>query len=246
MTRKYVALVTGASRGIGRAISLRLSRSDFCVVVNYRTSESHARSLVEEIQKSNGEAECFQADVTQMSEVRAMAQFVANRFGQLNVLVNNAGRSEDGLLLLTKHEEWWRVFNENVAAVVNCTRGLLPLVLRSRPATVINIASVSGLRGIEGQTAYGAAKSAVIGFTKALAKELATQGVSVNSVAPGPIDTEMYQAVSDAKRRARLSVLPLQRLGRPEEVAELVNFLALGNANFIHGQVIAIDGGASI
>jgi 3-oxoacyl-[acyl-carrier protein] reductase len=148
------------------------------------------------------------------------------------------------VLLLTSNEQWWSTFNDNVSAVVNMTRAALPLLL-SNHGTVINISSVSGVRGVEGQTAYGAAKAAVIGFTKALARELAGK-VSVNCVAPGPIDTAMYGSVLEAKRKARLSLLPLGRLGRSEEVAELVALLAAGKAEFIHGQVIAIDGGATI
>jgi 3-oxoacyl-[acyl-carrier protein] reductase len=165
---------------------------------------------------------------------------------RLDVLVNNAGRSEDGLLLLTPHANWWSVFHDNVAPVVNCTRAALPLLMAGRGGAIINIASISGIRGVEGQTAYGAAKAAVIGFSRALARELGSKNIVVNCVAPGPIDTAMYHHVSEDKRARRLALMPLGRLGTADEVAEVVGLLADGKAGFVHGQVIAVDGGSTV
>jgi len=240
-----VALVTGASRGIGAAIAKRLARDGFTVVVNYRASAEEADAVAGEIRSGGGVAEAVQADTTQLEEVRAMMDRIRDRLGRLDVLVNNAGRADDGLLLLTSDARWWSTFHDNVAAVVHVTRAALPLLLTHKTGAIINISSISGIRGTEGQTAYSAAKAAVNGFTKALARELAGK-VSVNCVAPGPIETAMYKQVSDEKRKARLAVLPLRRMGRSEEVAEVVALLAGGQAAFIHGQVIAVDGGATI
>lgn len=240
-----IALVTGASRGIGAAIAHRLAHAGFLVIVNHRASSEAAEDVARLIRESGGQAEVEQADVTDMTAVRAMITRIRSRHGRLDVLVNNAGRSEDGLLLLQSPESWWAVVRDNLSAVVNCSRAALPLLLEQKGGAIVNISSVSGLRGVEGQTAYCAAKAAVIGFTRALAKELATKGLSVNCVAPGPIDTELYRTVTPAKAAARLTQLPLGRLGRCEEVAEVVALLAEGRATFVHGQTFAIDGGST-
>ena len=193
MTPKRVALVTGASRGIGQAIARRLSAAGFHVVVNYRVSSAQAEALVEELAAAGGSAETIQADVTDLVQTRRLMAAIRQRHGRLDLLVNNAGRREDGFLLLMPADRWWGVFEDNVAAVVNCTRAALPLILAAKPGTIVNISSVSGVRGTEGQTAYSAAKAAIIGFTRALAREVGPKGVSVNCVAPGPIQTEMYR-----------------------------------------------------
>lgn len=246
-TAMRVVLVTGASRGIGAAIAQRLSQGGLHVIVNHRSSAEPAASVVARIQQAGGAASVEQADVTDLAAARDMVARIRDRHGRLDVLVNNAGRSEDGLLLLTPVDQWWSVFNDNVAAVVNCTRAALPLLMatRARPVAIVNVSSVSGLRGVEGQTAYGAAKAAIIGFTRALSRELAGKNVAVNCVAPGPIDTEMYRQVSDDKKARRLALMPLGRLGTPMEVAEVVALLAEGKARFVHGQVIAVDGGST-
>jgi 3-oxoacyl-[acyl-carrier protein] reductase len=241
-----IALVTGASRGIGAAIAERLAASGFLVVVNYRDSQPQAEEVVRRIQAQGGQASPSRADVTELAGCRKLIESIQQQWGRLDVLVNCAGRSQDGLLLLTPHEQWWSVFQDNVAAIVNCTRAALPLLLQGEKPAIINISSISGVRGIEGQTAYSAAKAAVIGFTKALARELARKNISINCVAPGPIDTEMYRSVNEQKRQKRLESIPLGRIGRTEEVAEVVAFLAEGRARFIHGQTLNIDGGATI
>ena len=240
-----IALVTGASRGIGAAIASRLAQAGFRVIVNHRASAEAAEEVVRLIRESRGQAEVEQADVTDMTAVRAMITRIRSRHGRLDVLVNNAGRSEDGLLLLQSPESWWAVVRDNLSSVVNCSRAALPLLLEQKGGAIVNISSVSGLRGVEGQTAYCAAKAAVIGFTRALAKELASKGLSINCVAPGPIDTELYRKVTPAKAAARLAQLPLGRLGRSDEVAEVVALLAEGRATFVHGQTFAVDGGST-
>lgn len=240
-----IALVTGASRGIGAAIACRLAQAGFRVIVNHRASAEAAEEVVRLIRESGGQAEVEQADVTDLTAVRAMITRIRSRHGRLDVLVNNAGRSEDGLLLLQSPESWWAVVRDNLSSVVNCSRAALPLLLEQKGGAIVNISSVSGLRGVEGQTAYCAAKAAVIGFTRALAKELASKGLAINCVAPGPIDTELYRKVTPAKAAARLAQLPLGRLGRSDEVAEVVALLAEGRATFVHGQTIAVDGGST-
>jgi 3-oxoacyl-[acyl-carrier protein] reductase len=245
MSDKRVALITGASRGIGAAIAMRLARDGFQVVINHRRSADGAAAVAESIRSDGGVAVIEQADVASLPDARALVERIRSGFGRLDVLVNNAGRAEDGLLLLTPDERWWATFNDNVAAVVQMTRAALPLLLGRRSGVIVNISSVSGIRGTEGQTAYSSAKAAINGFTKALARELATR-VSVNCVAPGPIDTEMYRNVPEEKRNARIGLLPMRRLGRSSEVAEVVAMLAGGNSGFVHGQIIAVDGGATI
>lgn len=242
---RRVALVTGASRGIGAAIARRLAKGGLHVVVNHRTSKELAYAVVEEICASGATASVLQADLTDLTASRTMISRIRETCGRLDVLVNNAGRSEDGLFLLMPPEKWWSVFTDNIATVVNCTRAALPLLMavRQRPTAVVNISSISGLRGVEGHTAYGAAKAAIIGFTRALARELAGQNVAVNCIAPGPIDTAMYGHVSDERKARRLAAMPLGRLGTPEEVAEVVALVAENKARFIQGQVIPIDGG---
>lgn len=238
-----VALVTGASRGIGAAIARRLGRSGFHVIVNHRSSSADAEAVAAAIRAAGAQATVMQGDVADIETTRRMSREIRAVHQRLDVLVNNAGHSENGLLLMMGQTRWWSVFNDNVAAVVNCTRAALPLLLATPGAAIVNISSISGLHGVEGQTAYGAAKAAVIGFTRALAREIGSKGVSVNCVAPGPIDTEMYRQVSDSKKARWLEMMPLGRLGTTEEVAEVVNLLAEGKARFVHGQTFVVDGG---
>jgi 3-oxoacyl-[acyl-carrier protein] reductase len=245
-TQKRVALVTGGSRGIGAAIVRRLAASGFHVVLNYLRSEEAAQAVAAEARAAGGEVDLAQGDVTDLAQVRAVMRQVQEKHARLDVLVNNAGRTVNRMLMLHPDADWWALVRDNLGPVVNCTRVALPMLLESKPSVIVNLASVSGvLRGVEGQTAYGAAKGAIAGFTRALARELSFKGVSVNCVAPGPIDTEMYETVSPEKRAARVSTLPVGRLGRADEVAEVVGLLAEGKAAFVHGQILAVDGGAT-
>ena len=243
MTDSPVAVVTGASRGIGASVASMLAASGYHVIVNHRNSGAHAEAVVNEIRSSGGSAEVVQADVTDLDQARTLVSYVKSKHGRLDALVNNAGRADDGFLLLTQDRLWWATFLDNLSPVVNCTRAALPLMLKGHAGSIVNISSVSGIRGTEGQTAYSAAKAAIIGFTKSIAREVATKGISVNCVAPGPIDTELYRSASETRRDARLTSLPMGRLGDPTEVAEVVVFLAERRSPFVHGAVIVVDGG---
>ena len=245
MNGTRVALVTGASRGIGAAIAERLARDGFTVLINHRDSEPAAEGVQQTIRSNGGRADVIQGNVAVLADARRITAHIRKTFGSLNVLINNAGRAEDGLLLLTSHDRWWKAFEDNVGAVVNMSRAALPLLLQADGAVIVNISSISGVRGTAGQTAYSAAKAAVNGFTKALAREVGGR-ISVNAIAPGSIDTAMYAQITPEKREARQAQLAVPRLGRSSEVAELASLLASGRVGYIHGQVIAIDGGATM
>lgn len=236
-----VALVTGASRGIGRAIALALAAEGAKVVVNYASSRAAADEVVEEIAAAGGEAIALQADVSQAEEVDSLVQQTIEKFGRLDVLVNNAGITRDTLLLRMKPEEWQAVIDLNLTGVFLCTRAASKLMLKQRSGRIINIASVTGQMGNPGQANYSAAKAGVIGFTKTVAKELASRGITANAVAPGFIETDM---TSDLKADEILKFIPLGRYGKPEEVAGMVRFLAADSAAaYITGQVFNVDGG---
>jgi 3-oxoacyl-[acyl-carrier protein] reductase len=236
-----VALVTGASRGIGRAIALALAAEGAKVVVNYARSSAAADEVVEEIAGAGGEALALQADVSQAAEVDSLIQQTIEKFGRLDVLVNNAGITRDTLLLRMKPEEWQAVIDINLTGVFLCTRAASKLMLKQRSGRIINIASVAGQMGNPGQANYSAAKAGVIGFTKTVAKELASRGITANAVAPGFIETDM---TGNLKAEEILKFIPLGRYGKPEEVAGMVRFLAADSAAaYITGQVFNVDGG---
>ncbi len=236
-----VALVTGASRGIGRAIALNLAEVGAKVVVNYASSAQAADEVVAAIQQMGTEAIALKADVSKAEEVDTLFQKVMDTWGRIDVLVNNAGITRDTLLLRMKPEDWQRVIDLNLTGVFLCTRLAAKTMLKQKSGRIINIASVSGLMGNPGQANYSAAKAGVVGFTKTVAKELATRGVTVNAVAPGFIETAMTEAV---KSEDILKFIPLGRYGTVDEVAGLVRFLAADPAAaYITGQTINVDGG---
>lgn len=236
-----VAIITGASRGIGRATALELAKVGAKVVVNYARSSAAAEEVVAEIVAAGGEATALQADVSQAEEVDNLVKQTKEKFGQIDILVNNAGITRDTLLLRMKPEDWQAVINLNLTGVFLCTRAVSKLMLKQRSGRIINIASVAGQMGNPGQANYSAAKAGVIGFTKTVAKELASRGVTVNAVAPGFIATDM---TSGLESEGILQFIPLGRYGKPEEVAGMVRFLA-GDpaAAYITGQVFNVDGG---
>jgi 3-oxoacyl-[acyl-carrier protein] reductase len=235
------AIITGASRGIGRAIALALATEGAKIVVNYARSSPAAGEVVEEIVAAGGEAIALQADVSQAAEVDSLIQQTIEKFGRLDVLVNNAGITRDTLLLRMKPEDWQAVIDLNLTGVFLCTRAASKLMLKQRSGRIINIASVAGQMGNPGQANYSAAKAGVIGFTKTIAKELASRGITVNAVAPGFIETDM---TSNLKADEILKFIPLGRYGKPEEVAGMVRFLAADPAAaYITGQVFNVDGG---
>lgn len=239
--RQRVAIVTGASRGIGRAIALALAAEGANVVVNYASSSTAAQEVVAEISEAGGTAVALQADVSKLEQVDSLLSQTIEKFGRVDVLVNNAGITRDTLLLRMKPEDWQAVIDLNLTGVFLCTRAVSKVMLKQKSGRIINIASVAGQMGNPGQANYSAAKAGVIGFTKTVAKELASRGITVNAVAPGFIATDM---TSDLKSEEILNYIPLGRYGEPEEVAGMVRFLAAdAAAAYITGQVFNVDGG---
>ena len=238
-----VALVTGASRGIGRAIALRLAGEGAKVAINYAGNTAKAEAVKAEIEQNGGEAILVQADVADSSAVEAMVAKVTEVFGQIDILVNNAGITRDGLLMRMKEEDFDAVVNTNLKGVFHCTKTVSKLMMKKRSGRIINMASVVGIMGNAGQTNYAAAKAGVIGFSKSAAKELAARGITVNVVAPGFIDTDMTAAMTDKAKELTLTGIPMKKMGTPEDVANAVLFLASDCASYITGQTVNVDGG---
>jgi 3-oxoacyl-[acyl-carrier protein] reductase len=239
--KDQVAIVTGASRGIGRAIALALAAEGANVAVNYASSSKAADEVVAEITGMGGGAIALQADVSQADQVDALVNAVMEKWGRVDVLVNNAGITRDTLLLRMKPEDWQAVIDLNLTGVFLCTRAVSKIMLKQKSGRIVQISSVSGLMGNPGQANYAAAKAGVIGFSKTVAKELSSRGITVNVVAPGFIETDMTQ---DVKAEEILKYIPLGRYGKPEEVAGLVRFLAADPAAaYITGQTMNVDGG---
>ncbi len=239
--RGQVAIVTGGSRGIGRATAIALAAEGAHIVVNYASSSTAADEVVAEVQGMGVEAIAVQADVSNAEQVDALVEAAMSRWGHVDVLVNNAGITRDTLLLRMKPEDWQAVINLNLTGVFLCTRAVSKIMLKQRSGRIVNITSVAGQMGNPGQANYSAAKAGVIGFTKTVAKELASRGITVNAVAPGFITTDMTHSL-DAE--GILKFIPLGRYGQPEEVAGLIRFLAADPAAaYITGQVMNVDGG---
>lgn len=238
-----VALVTGASRGIGRAIALRLAGEGAKVAINYAGNTAKAEAVKAEIEQNGGEAILVQADVADSNAVEAMVAKVTEAFGQIDILVNNAGITRDGLLMRMKEEDFDAVVNTNLKGVFHCTKAVSKLMMKKRSGRIINMASVVGIMGNAGQTNYAAAKAGVIGFSKSAAKELAARGITVNVVAPGFIDTDMTAAMTDKAKELTLIGIPMKKMGTPEDVANAVLFLASDCASYITGQTVNVDGG---
>ena len=236
-----VAVITGASRGIGRAIALALAEEGATIVVNYARSSQAADEVVEKIKATGGQAIALQADVAQAEQVDTLMTTVIEQYGRIDVLVNNAGITRDSLLLRMKPDDWQSVIDLNLTGVFLCTRAVSKGMLKQRSGRIINIASVSGQMGNPGQANYSAAKAGVIGFTKTIAKEMASRGITVNAIAPGFIATDMTH---DLKSDEILKFIPLGRYGQPDEVAGAVRFLAADPAAaYITGQTLNVDGG---
>ena len=238
-----LALVTGASRGIGAAIARDLAAAGGRVVVNYRERRDAAEAVAADIRAAGGFAEVLGFDVADGDAVDAAIRDVAARLGNVDILVNNAGVSADGLILRTSDEAWDRVLDVNLKGVFNCTKAVSRAMMRARSGRIVNISSVVGFMGNTGQSTYAAAKAGVIGFTKAAARELASRDITVNAVAPGLIATDMLEGMQAAARDMVLALVPLGRLGTPEEVAAAVTFLAGPGGAYITGQVIHVNGG---
>jgi 3-oxoacyl-[acyl-carrier protein] reductase len=237
------AIVTGASRGIGREIALLLAKEGARVAVNYSGSKDKADEVVKLIADAGGEAFAIQADVSDADSVKNMIDQTLERFGSIDILVNNAGITKDNLLMRMKDDEWDDVININLKGVFLCTKGVTRQMMRQRAGKIVNVASIVGVSGNPGQANYVAAKSGVIGFTKTVAQELASRNINVNAVAPGFITTDMTDALNEEVKNQMLSVIPLGKLGNPEDVAKTVLFLLSDDAAYITGQTIHVDGG---
>jgi len=236
-----VALVTGASRGIGRAVALALTARGASVIAAARGE--NARGVVDEITAAGGQAELASVDVTDAASVQAAVAAGQARFGRVDILVNNAGVTRDQLMLRMKRDDWDTVLATNLTGAYTCVQAVLKAMVKQRSGRIINITSVVGQAGNAGQANYAASKAGLIGFTKALALEVASRGITVNAVAPGLIDTEMTRAVAKGAQEEWAAKIPLQRLGTPEDVASAVAFLASDEAAYITGQVLAVNGG---
>ncbi len=246
MLKGKIALVSGASRGIGRQIAISMAREGALVIVNYNGSAARAEETVKEITESGGQAEAVQCNVSDYAAVEEMMKYVIGKYKRLDVLVNNAGITKDNLLMKMGEEDFDAVIGINLKGAFNCTKHVSRQMLKQKGGRIINISSVSGVMGNAGQANYCASKAGVIGLTKSVARELGSRGITVNAIAPGFIDTEMTEVLSEDVKKAMGEQIPLKRFGRTEDVAEAAVFLASDRAAYITGQVINVDGGMAM
>jgi len=237
-----VAIVTGSAKGIGKAIAIRLAKEGATVVIS-DILEDLAEATSKEILQSGYTAIAIKADITNTAEAEHLIQKTKEQLGRVDILVNNAGITKDNLLIRMSEAEWDAVINVNLKGTFNCLKAAAKVMMKQRSGKIINISSVVGLMGNFGQTNYAASKAGIIGLTKSAAKELAPRGINVNAVAPGFIETEMTDKLSDEVKEAFLKAIPLKRSGKPEDVADVVAFLAAPDSNYITGQVLQVDGG---
>ena len=241
-----VALVTGGSRGIGRAVALEFAARGATVVVNYNKSPEAAEEVVKQIQAAGGKAAAYQADVSEFKQAEALVKFAVETFGDLSILVNNAGITRDQLIMLMPEADWDAVINTNLKSAFNCSKAAVKHMMRKRVGRIINMASVAGQMGNAGQTNYSASKAGQIGFTKALAREVAARNITVNAIAPGFVDTDILDGMTPEMLEAAIKMIPLARKGKPEEIAYAAAFLASDEAAYITGQVLGVDGGMAM
>jgi 3-oxoacyl-[acyl-carrier protein] reductase len=241
-----VVVVTGSSRGIGRGIATEFGREGASVVVNYNSNADAANEVVESINAIGSQAIAVRADVSDFSQAESLIKSAIDEFGDLQVLVNNAGTTRDGLIMTMKEPDWDFVLNTNLKSTFNCSRAAVRYMLRKRYGRIINVTSVSGQIGNAGQTNYSASKAGQIGFTKALAREVASRKITVNAVAPGFISTELTESLPEDLKAGLKDLIPLKRIGTPEEVAKAVLYLASDDAAYVTGHVLTIDGGMAM
>ena len=241
-----VAIVTGASRGIGRAIATELAGNGMYVVVNFAGNVESAEETLRLVREAGGDGEVYMANVADEAECKAMCDYVVKRLGKVDVLVNNAGITRDKLVMAMSDEDFNSVIDTNLLGTFHMIKFLVRYMLKNKGGRIINIASVSGVLGNAGQANYSASKAGVIGLTKSVARELATKNICVNAVAPGFIETDMVKAMSESAIEAGVASIPMKRLGKPEDIAAMVGFLASDKAAYITGQVINVDGGMAI
>jgi len=241
-----VAVVTGSSRGIGRAIAIELAMRGAAVVVNYLSSAHSAEEVVSIIRQNGGQAIAFQADVSDFHQAQTLIKSALDEFGNIDILVNNAGITRDNLIMMMSDKDWEEVLSTNLKSTFNCSKIAVRHMMRKRFGRVINITSVSGQMGNAGQTNYSASKAGQIGFTKALAREVASRNITVNAIAAGYVETEIWANVSEEIRQSIINIIPLGRKGEPEEIAYAVAFLASDQAAYITGQILGIDGGMAM
>ena len=241
--KEKIALVTGGSRGLGKAIALQLAADGAQVVVNYATSTDKAEEVVAAIKAEGGKALAMKADVSHLEEVEKMVDTIYEQFGRIDILVNNAGVTRDQLLISMEREDWDKVIATNLGGLFNCSKAVAKYMMMQKSGRIINMSSVAGERGGRGQSNYAASKGAVNAFTRSVAMELARKKVTVNAVAPGVVETEMSSEVIRRAQDIILNSVALKRLGQPEEIAKVVAFLASDDSSYITGEVIRVDGG---
>lgn len=238
-----VAVITGGTRGIGRQIVLELAKNGYDIATNYRTENDDLKTLVEEVEKIGVKINTYKCDVSDFASSEEFIKNVISDFVQIDVLVNNAGITKDGLIMRMKKEDFEDVIDVNLVGTFNITRNVIPHMIKAKAGRIVNVSSVVGISGNAGQTNYSASKAGIIGFTKSLAKEVASRNITVNAVAPGFIQTKMTDVLKDEVKDEILKQIPLKRFGTTEDVANVVKFLVSKESTYITGQVINIDGG---
>lgn len=246
MLKNKVALVTGAGRGIGRAIAIALAKEGAEVIINYNGSEGRAQEVKQTIEENGGKASIYKCNVSDFEACEIMIKDVIKEYGHLDILINNAGIAKDGLIMKMKEEDFDEVLNVNLKGTFNTIRHSTRQMLKQRRGKIINISSVSGILGNAGQANYAASKAGVIGLTKTMARELGSRGITVNAIAPGFVDTEMTEVLSEELKENACKQIILGRFGKPEDIANTAVFLASDKADYITGQVISVDGGMNV
>ena len=238
-----VAFVTGATRGIGKQIAITFAQNGYDIAINYRTENDDLKNTKEEVEKYNVNFLAVQGDVSNFEDCERFTQEIIEKYGQIDVLVNNAGITKDTLIMRMKKEDFENVIDVNLVGTFNVTKNVIPHMIKAHSGRIVNISSVVGISGNAGQTNYAASKAGIIGFTKSLAKEVASRGILVNAVAPGFIQTQMTQVLKDDIKEEIAKTIPLKRMGTAQDVANVVKFLASEESSYVTGQVIHVDGG---